>query len=324
MTHILGHAAPITTLLSAARSERMHHAWLFTGAQGLGKASVAKAVAARILAESSATPPHNEALEIDPDHPTARLIDAQAHSDFIWLERLMNEKTDKRARNISVDQVRAMRQKFAFSPSHSARRIVVIDAVDDMEKGAANALLKSLEEPPASTIFFLISHAPGRLLPTIRSRCRVLRFAQLDDATMTNVLRAHIPEADSHEIAALVQASEGAPGKALTLAGLDIAGLDAALSQIARTGDPTNQHRSALASQLALKAALPRYEAFLKHAPSFIATQARTRNGAPLNAALDAYAKATQLAATAPIHNVDPQNAVFEMCGHIAGLAPKG
>jgi DNA polymerase-3 subunit delta' len=320
---IHGHTAPITTLLDAAHGPRMHHAWLFTGPEGVGKASIAKAAAARLLAESAGPMPEEHGLDLSSDHRIAHLIASGAHSDFIWLERLLNDKTEKRARNISVDQVRAMSVKFSLAPSHSKRRIVVIDAIDDMEKSAANALLKSLEEPPKHTIFFLISHAPGRLLPTIRSRCRVLRFAPLGDENMRAALRAHLPEADPHELAALITAGEGAPGKALALAGLDIAGIDAALGTIARTGDPSNTARAALANQLSLKAALPRYEAFLKRAPSFLAAQARTRTGAPLNHALEAYAQANQIAATAPIHNLDPQSAVFEICGLVATLAPR-
>jgi len=318
---IIGHTAPIAELLDAAHGERMHHAWLFTGPEGVGKATVAKAVATHLLAEAAGPAPAGDGIEIDPEHRIARLIASGAHSDFIWLERLINEKTDKRARNISVDQVRAMSTKFSLAPSHSPRRIVVIDAIDDLERAAANALLKSLEEPPSGTIFFLISHMPGRLLPTIRSRCRVLRFAPLSDADMRTVLRAELPEADEAEVAALIAAAEGAPGKALALAGLRIDEIDSALATIARTGDPTNAGRSALASQLALKAALPRYEAFLKRAPSFVATQARTRQGAPLRDAIELYQRATQLAATAPLHNLDPQSAVFELCGLVAGLA---
>ena len=199
---IHGHTAPITALLDAAHGPRFHHAWLFTGPEGVGKATAAKAAAARLLAESAGPPPDGNRLTLDPNHRVARLIEAQSNSDFIWLERLLNEKTDKRARNISIDQVRAMSAKFSLAPSHSERRIVVIDSIDDLEKGAANALLKSLEEPPAHTIFFLISQMPGKLLPTIRSRCRVLRFAPLSDEDMRAVLREHLPEAAPDERAA--------------------------------------------------------------------------------------------------------------------------
>ncbi len=323
MTSIQGHSAPIAELLAAAQGPRFHHAWLFTGPEGVGKAMVAKAAAARMLAESAGPAPRGYGLTHDSEHRIVRLIEAGAHSDLIWLQRTLNEKTDKRARNISVDQVRAMSARFSLAPAHSERRIVVIDAIDDLEKGAANALLKSLEEPPKHTVFFLISQMPGRLLPTIRSRCRVLRFAPLAVEDMRTVLREQLPEAGADEITALIAAAEGSPGKALALAGLDIAGIDTALNAIARTGDPSNAARTALASQLSLKVALPRYEVFLKRAPSFVAAQARTRQGPALRAALDAYAEAQTIAATAPIHNLDPQSAVFEICGLVATLAPR-
>lgn len=316
---IIGHASPIVALLDTAHGARLHHAWLFIGPQGVGKALVAQAAAARLLAASAGPPPLGGGLTLDPDHPTARLIAAGAHSDYIWIERLENDKGVK-ARNISVSQIRALGSKFSLAPSQGSRRIVVIDAVDDLEKGAANALLKALEEPPAHTLFFLISHAPGRLLPTIRSRCRVLRFAPLSDDEMRAVLHCYAPEAGEQELTTLLAMAKGAPGKALALAGLDIAGIDVALQSIARTGDPYNQTRTALASQFATKASQARYEALLKHVPQFIAAQARVPNAA-LSKHLTAYQQAVQLSATALVHSVDPQAAVFEMGSIVAGLA---
>src|SRR6202012_4948803 len=106
--------------------------------------------------------------------------------------------------SISIDQVRTLQAMFATTPSLSRRRVIVIDAIDDLERPAANALLKNLEEPPAGTIFLLASHAPGRLLPTIRSRCRLLRFETLGDDAMAAIIREEIPEASVEEVAALV------------------------------------------------------------------------------------------------------------------------
>ncbi len=332
---ILGHTAAITELLEAAHGPRFHHAWLFTGPEGVGKATVAKAAAARLLAESAGPPPEGNGLALDPHHRIARMIEARSHPDYklvereVWLPKptdtLMpygdRKGDEKRGRNIRIAQMRWLEPMLHMSPSLSQRRIIIVDAADDLEKSSANAFLKNLEEPPAHTIFFLISHMPGKLLPTIRSRCRVLRFAPLSDAEMQGVLRAQLPGTDGDERAALIAAAEGAPGKALALAGLDIMGIDVALATIARTGDPSNAARSALAAQFAAKSSLPRYEAFLKRAPSFIATQARTRQGSALRQAVDAYAQAQTIAATAPIHNLDPQSAVFEICGLVAGLA---
>lgn len=171
---ILGHDEQTAAFLDAARSGRMHHAWLLAGPQGIGKAGFAQA-AARWLLASAAGPavPHNR-LDVSGDHPIASLLDAGSHPDFKVLQRLPKAGSEELARSITVDQVRGLQPLFATTPSLSPRRVVLIDAIDDLERGAANALLKNLEEPPAGTVFLLVSHAPGRLLPTIRSRCRTL------------------------------------------------------------------------------------------------------------------------------------------------------
>ena len=227
------------------------------------------------------------------------------------------------ARSIPIAQVRALQPMFATTPSMSPRRVVLIDAIDDLERPASNALLKNLEEPPAGTIFLLISHAPGRLLPTIRSRCRRLRFDRLDDAAMTDVLRARLPDAGAGEIAALVRAGDGSPGRAIGYAGLDMAALDDAMTAIAGHGDPTNAERVKLARALALKPAQPRYEAFLDRVPSFIAEASAARTGDPLKAALDAYDNARALAISARALSLDQQATAYEMAGLVARLAAR-
>jgi DNA polymerase III subunit delta' len=322
VNQIVGHDAQIEAILAAARSGRMHHGWLLTGPQGVGKASVALAVAKRLLAESSATPPQNSDLTVPEDHPTARLISAGSHPDLIILERLINEKTGERARSISVDQVRQLGGRFATTPSQSERRIVVIDAADDMERPAANALLKNLEEPPAHTVFLLLSHVAGWLLPTIRSRCTTLRFSQLADDGMVSVLRDQMPAAPFDEISALVAVGEGAPGRALSFVGLDIAEIDAALTGLAQDGDPSNATRTRLAQKLSLKSAQKRYEAFLVRAPAFIAQAARGRQSDALANALRQWEAARQLAQSAVPLSLDPQSTVFALSGHVAALAP--
>ncbi|RZM18555.1 MAG: DNA polymerase III subunit delta', partial [Sphingomonas sp.] len=251
------------------------------------------------------------------------LIEAGSHPDYRVLARLPKdpEKPDQDlARSITIAQVRMLQPLFATTPSMSARRVVVIDAIDDLERGGANALLKNLEEPPAGTIFLLVSHAPGRLLPTIRSRCRLLRFEALGQDEVTKAIRALRPEADDEEVAALVRASDGAPGRALRYAGLDIAGIDSALAEIARDGDRDNGRRLKLAKALGGKTSQPRYEAFLDRAQAFVADQARTRSGPALRTALDAHAAARDLAGAAVGLSLDAQATVFEMAGIVASL----
>src|SRR4051794_40525383 len=154
-----------------------------------------------------------------------KLVEAGSHPDMRWLERLVNEKTGNLARNISVDQVRGLSELFELSPAMSDWRVAVIDTIDELEPSAANALLKMLEEPPASCLFLLVSHAPGRLLPTIRSRCRRLDFQALDDDAMTSILESR-SELGAPERQKIVAMSFGSAGRALAFAELGLAKLE--------------------------------------------------------------------------------------------------
>ena len=325
MTLPFGNSAAHEAFLAAMQGGTLHHAWLLAGPEGVGKASFARIAARRLLADGVGGTPLPAGYDVPDDHPTSHLLGSGAHPDYRVLSR--QPKDDKPgtelARSIPIAQVRALGPMFAMAPSQSARRVIIIAAIDEVERpGASNALLKNLEEPPQGTIFLLISHAPGRLLPTIRSRCRLLRFEALDDATMHQVLRTHQPEAPEAEIAALVAAGQGSPGRALGFAGLDMAELDRALTAIAADGDPSNARRAKLAKLLALKAAQPRYEAFLERAPAFIAAAAPARQGQKLRTALDSYDAARALSASARALSLDAQATVFEMAGLVARLAP--
>ena len=304
----------------ARASGRMHHAWLLTGPQGVGKASFARAAALRLLADEAGPPVSAQGLETPPDHRIAKLWEAGSHPDVMILERLYREKTKDFARSISVDQVRGLSRLFATAPSFSPWRVVIVDAADDMERPGANALLKLLEEPPSNSLFLLVSHAPARLLPTIRSRCRVLRFDPLGEADMASALRDALPEAQEREIAELIATGDGSPGRAVRFAGLDIGGLDRAMEAIIRSGDPDNGERIALAKALALKAAQPRYEALLERLPSRIATEAKARQGQALADAVALWEKARALAGSAVRLSLDPQATVFELAGMLASL----
>ncbi len=174
---IVGQDRAVGQFSDAWKRGALHHAWLLAGPKGVGKATFAREAATRVLADAAGPPVDAPALETPEDHRIARLVEAGSHPDLRWLERLVNDKTNNLARNITVDQVRSLGDLFDLTPALSPWRVVVIDSIDDLEKSAANALLKMLEEPPANTIFFLVSHSPGRLLPTIRSRCRQAGFS---------------------------------------------------------------------------------------------------------------------------------------------------
>ncbi len=318
---IIGQDKAVEQFASAWATRRLHHAWLLAGPKGVGKASFAKAAARRVLADAAGPPSALPGVEIDDGHPMVKLVEAGSHPDMRWLERLENPKTGNLARNISVDQVRALSELFDLSPAMSDWRVAVFDTVDELEPSAANALLKVLEEPPPNCIFFLVSHAPGRLLPTIRSRCRRLDFQKLDDDAMTSVLAAHAPDLKDSDRQRIIAMSFGSPGRALAFAELDLAKFEDAALAILRQGDPTNARRSELASELAKKAAADRYAAFLDLAPSLIAREARQLQGAGRERALDAYAKARELAMLAPRLSLDPAATVFQIGGILADVA---
>jgi len=327
MTSFAGNAAAKAAFRAALSGAQLHHAWLLAGPEGVGKAAFARQAAMRMLAEASGKGELAGDFDVPEDHPTRRMIEAGAHPDYRVMERLPKDPDkpgENLARSIPIAQVRSLNPMFATKPSMSARRVVVIDAIDDVERpGAANALLKNLEEPPEGTIFLLVSHSPGRLLPTIRSRCRLLRFDPLSDAEVASVLRTELPEASAAEIDALVRAGGGSPGKALGFAGLDLATLDTEMSAIATRGDLDNAIRARLAKTLGPKAAQPRYEAFLARVPAFIAAEARARQGRALTDALTAYEQAAQLGPLALAQSLDAQATVFEMGGILARLATR-
>jgi DNA polymerase-3 subunit delta' len=318
---IFGQDRAVEAFASAWGTRKLHHAWLLAGPRGTGKATFAHAAARRVLAEAAGPPFNLPGLDSPDDHPIVKLIEAGSHPDMRWLERLPREKGDGLARDISVDQVRALGEFMSMTAGLSPWRVAVIDSMDELNREASNALLKMLEEPPANTLFFLVGHAPGRLLPTIRSRCRRVDFQSLDDDAMTSIIEQHAPGLNEAERKRIVAMSFGSAGRALAFADLELAKLEEAALAILRHGDPTNARRSSLASELGKKGAADRYAAFLDLAPSLIAREARQLDGSRRERALDAYAKARELAALAPRLSLDPSATVFQIGGILAEVA---
>ena len=208
-----GGEAVEAAFVDALQRGRLHHAWLLCGPEGVGKATFAYRAARHLLGARSA--PDGGMLDTHPEDPEARLIASHAHPDFMVLER--ETDGDKVKKLISVDAARALPEFFSVTPSSSAYRVAIVDAADDMNINAANALLKTLEEPPERGVLFLVAHAPGRLMATIRSRCRRLTFQPWSDEAVADFLRARtsLSETDTYRLASMAR---GAPGKALRLA----------------------------------------------------------------------------------------------------------
>ena len=318
---ITGQDRAVEQFRSAWDAHSLHHAWLLAGPKGVGKARFAEAAALRLLAGAAGPPVDLPGLETPADHPIARLLAAGSHPDMRRLERLENPKTGTLARNISVDQIRGLGELFGATPFLSPWRAVVIDSADDLEASAANALLKMLEEPPANCLFLLVAHAPGRLLPTIRSRCRRLEFQRLDEDAMTSVLEAALPEMRSTERSRIVSKADGSAGRALALAELELTKIEDAATRILREGDPTNALRSELASELGRKAAAERYASFLQLVPALVAREARLLDGPARERALAAYSQSRELTGLAPRLSLDPAATVFQLGGILASVA---
>jgi DNA polymerase III subunit delta' len=221
---LLGHSDAEATILEALRTGRMHHAWLITGPEGVGKATLAYRFARRLLAGR----PDADSLALDPAHPVFRRVAANSHADLLTVERMLNEKTKRMRTQIAVEDVRKINGFMSLTPAEGGWRVVVVDGAEDLNQASANALLKILEEPPPRAILLLVCAAPGRLLPTIRSRCRRLRLAPLADEPMNELLAAYLPQLNPDDRGRLTTLAEGSPGRSIMLAedeGLKIATL---------------------------------------------------------------------------------------------------
>lgn len=225
---LVGQDAAEAAFIDAWTGGRMHHAWLISGARGIGKATLAWRIARFLLATQKETdtglfgdaPAAPTTLDIDPDHLVAKRMLANSEPRLFLLRRAYEEKTNKFAADIRVDDARRLKSFFSLSAADGGHRVVIVDAADEMNTSAANALLKVLEEPPAQTTLLLISHQPSRLLPTIRSRCRTLRCMPLSPDHITTALAAAGVESPENPMA-IAQLASGSVGEALRLITLD-------------------------------------------------------------------------------------------------------
>jgi DNA polymerase-3 subunit delta' len=223
--HLIGHESAEATFSDALASARLHHAWLMTGPPGIGKATLAFRVARRLLAGGTTD------LALPATHPVFRRVAAGTHADLLTIERAWDDKRKKRRGEIVAEDVRRVGAFLRLTPAEGGWRVVVVDGAEDMNRHAANALLKVLEEPPPRAVLLLACSAAGRLLPTIRSRCRRLRLAPLAEAEVAGLLLRYRPATTPDEAARLAALAEGSPGRALALAEGDGVGLSDLVSR---------------------------------------------------------------------------------------------
>lgn len=197
---LFGHIGAEQTMVEALGSEKHHHAWLITGAEGIGKATFAYRVARAALARPEDRGMFGSGLDVDPETSAYRQVTSLSHPGLVVIRRAYDQKAKRFAATISVEEVRRLKAFLALSAEEGGRRVVIVDTADEMNVNAANALLKSLEEPPPRTIFLLLANAPGRLLPTIRSRCRVLALSPLSSGDLKRAVAQALGAANKSEI----------------------------------------------------------------------------------------------------------------------------
>ena len=235
---LVGHEDAERAFLKAFGSGRLAHAWLICGPKGIGKATLAYRIARHALARTeggagdagglfgdSLPEPAAGSLFMEPDHPVFRRVAVESHSGLLVVERRMDPERKRMRTEIVVDDARGIASFFAMTPGEGAWRVVIIDSVDEMNRNAVNAVLKVLEEPPPRSLLLLVSHNPGGLLPTVRSRCRRLVLRPLSQDAAEGLIRRHRPEIPEADARLLARLCEGSPGRALALAeegGLDL------------------------------------------------------------------------------------------------------
>ncbi len=310
----VGHDEPWRIWRAALSGDRMHHGWILAGKSGVGKAAFAQAAAQELVREEGVPQPAGE-------HPDITLLTHLPASQEDEKKR-EEGKPYQVKRSIGIAQIREMQRRLVTRPTLGPRRAIIIDPVDDLEKPAANALLKSLEEPPAGTFFLLVSHRPGRLLPTIRSRCRILRFPALTAPQIDAILREQAPQADPDTRAAAIVAASGAPGAALDFVERDLAGLHRIMQRIAAEGDAQFLLRGSLSEQIGSRPDRERLLAVLDLARAVVASELSTAERGRRARIIDAHEELSRLSGQAPIYNFDPALLAMEIGTLLASTAP--
>jgi DNA polymerase III subunit delta' len=320
---LFGHAAAEAALLAAYRAGRMPHGMLITGPKGIGKATLAYRIARFIFSHPDSTAMGVQdaaSLQVDPASPVARRIAAQAQPDLLVIERTVNERGVLR-NQIAVDDIRRTVPFFGSTAGEGGWRIAIVDAVDDLNRSGANALLKVLEEPPTRGLLLLIAHSTARVPPTVRSRCRIISLRPLAEEDVAAALAAASGlEPDNPEIAAAAAGSDGSVARALILLDEDALTLRRqALDLLARLPavDPADLH--ALGDALAGTDPQP-LAAFVDAVNAWLAQRLDGGRGdlARLNRLAEASEHINAAARDAETYNLERKPFVFNVFGLLA------
>lgn len=292
----------------------MHHAWIVAGKQGVGKHDFAISAARELVGTG-----------LDSrmaDHPDIIVL-TYGPKDRKAEKAAVEGKPFERARSIRIDQIRAMQRRLTTRPTLGERRVVIVDPADDMETGASNALLKSLEEPPAGTYFILIAHRPARLLPTIRSRCRIVRIPNLTNPQIDFMLRKHHATASDEAREAAVHAAEGSFGAAMRFVEQDLGPVSGLIRNLIARGDSSMTLRGDLAGMVGPRTDRQRIVAVIELAQGIVAASARAAASNSQRARLgEVHANLVALARDMPHYNFDSGLLVLEIGTLLTRAAP--
>jgi DNA polymerase-3 subunit delta' len=312
--NLIGHAAEERQLLDAYRSGRIHHGWIMAGVKGSGKATLAFRFARFVLANPDPSSPAVKAattLAVDPANPVSRRVAAGAHVDLLHLKRPWDEKAKRFKTEIPVDEIRRTVGFFGSTAGEGGWRIAIVDPADELNANAANALLKVLEEPPARSLFLIVANHPGRLLPTIRSRCRMLPLAPMTMDEVHAGMRAlgiGAGHAD-HVLMSAASLSAGSLRRAALL--MELGGVELwAAAQKLMDGLPRVDLRAvhALADQLAARGADDVFELGIEFIVRLVHARAEAALGADLAVSVrwaELHARILADVATAEALNLD-------------------
>ncbi len=314
---LVGHLAAACALASNVAGDRLHHAWILAGPRGIGKATLAFRFIRYLLAgQSEFLPQEAEAgpLHLRADNPVFRRVASGGHADLRTVE------PEGARGEIRVNAMRDAIRFLRLTPGESAWRGLIVDGADSMNPNAQNAALKVLEEPPPNAMILLVAHRPSLLLPTVRSRCRILRLAPLDRAAFDEVLADIVPELDAEARARLFAVSGGSPGAALGLEQLGGRALKGAVNALLDSLPDINRRALGDIVTAVTEAREPGYfQAFGRILMASLAERLRT--GDPCAAWLETEADIARLLERSITLSLDRQQALFEIIGNLARAA---
>jgi DNA polymerase-3 subunit delta' len=326
-TALFGHAAAEQILLGAYRAGRMPHAWLISGPAGIGKATLAYRLARFVLAypDPRATEvTAAQSLAVPSEHAVSRRIAARAQGDLLTLERRLNEKTGKLLQDIAVDDVRRTVTFFGATAGEGGWRIAIVDSVDELNAAGANALLKVVEEPPQRALLLLVAHSPARVLPTIRSRCRVLALRGLDPPDVARAAASALGRPpDDPEIVAAAAAAEGSVARAIALCGgplLTVRDRVSALLAKVPSVDPRGLHAL---GDLLERAEREAFATFVETVQAWLSAELHRppQNVARLAPLAEAWGRIDAAARDVDTYNLDRRPFIFSVFGWLAEAA---